>query len=611
MPDSADPFVAYDAARGANAKGEGKGPSQRDKLLTVTDDGKFWRCSDGIAYVTVPVDGHLEHHRVRSQRFRDWLIVKAGREFPIEVAGKTRPGTFGKNAVEDALTACEAMAAASQQVRSAALRVGSAGAAHYLDLGDSDWSAAEVTPSGWRIINTAPVPILRTRRTRPLPRPTSGGSLSPLRELLPMGEEDEWRLAILWMLAALRPAGPYPILALSGEQGTGKSFTARVLRRLVDPCGDDIMQPPREDRDLIAAARGNHVLAFDNLSTLSGELADSICRLATGGDIGGRLLYTNDESAAFSAQRPIIVNGIPDLVSRGDLVSRTIFVRLAPMERRRTEAELWASFNEAASGVLGAMLDVLAAALARLPDVKLPNDTASFRMADFTLLAIAAEDALNWPAGAASAALRRNMRGAAALMTDLDPVAIAIRALIDRDGRFEGLVSNLHARLTALTDMDTRRAPGWPRNASRLGEHLRRLAPALRGAGINVVERRGNAGMIVQITARSSGVGDGSSLFKFGQEERGSEPPPRPNGAVNSHPKSPAPPTHFSENGGNPGASTTVASVGSVEACRSGVGASYTQNGQASQPVEPCSVGSVGRKSPEFTPTLPIWRVTL
>jgi hypothetical protein len=30
--------------------------------------------------------------------------------------------------------------------------------------------------------------------------------------------DDRWRLAIVWLLAVLRPAGPYPILALSGEQ---------------------------------------------------------------------------------------------------------------------------------------------------------------------------------------------------------------------------------------------------------------------------------------------------------------------------------------------------------------------------------------------------------
>ena len=200
------------------------------------------------------------------------------------------------------------------------------------------------------------------------------------------------------------------------------------------------MQPPRQDGDLISAARNNHVLAFDNLSSVSGELADSLCRLATGGDIGGRSLYTNDNSAAFAAQRPVLLNGIPDLVSRGDLASRTLFVRLSPMRQRRPEAELWNIFNAAAPGILGALLDVLSVALANLPAARLPEDSATFRMADFALLAIAAEPALGWPSGAALAALRQNSRGAASALADLDPVALAIRELV-RPGPYTGLIS--------------------------------------------------------------------------------------------------------------------------------------------------------------------------
>jgi hypothetical protein len=575
---------------------EGKGPSQRDKLLSVADQGTFWRCPDDVAYATIPVAGHLEHHRVRSQRFREWLMVTASQEFSMEIAGKIRPATFGKNAVEDALMACEAMAAAGGIIMPASLRVSQTEDALYIDLGTLDWKAVEITPSGWRVIPRAPVPILRTRRTRALPIPTSGGSLELLRELLPLGGDDKFQLAILWTLAALRPTGPYPILALSGEQGTGKSFVARVLRRLVDPCGGDIMQPPREDRDLIAAARSNHVLAFDNLSNVSGELADSLCRLTTGGDIGGRALYTNDESAAFSAQRPIIINGIPDLVSRGDLVSRAIFVRLKPMERRRTEGELWSCFNEIAPGVFGALLDVLAAARAQLPNVRLPDDSAAFRMADFTLLAIAAEGPLGWSSGAAMDLLRGNMRGAAELMTDLDPVAIAIRDLVDGEHPFKGLVSALHLRLTESTDLDTRRAPGWPKNASRLGEHLRRLAPALRGAGIDVVERREKTGMIVQITTGSSAVGDRSSLSEF-QKRREEE---AEHVGVNLLHNLPTPPTSAAENCGNPSGLSEGAGVGSAGECRSGASALCTQNAQSSQLVEVRDVGGVGRNPPSL-----------
>ena len=313
--------------------------SQRDKLIVVTDSAQVWRCTDGIAHVTIPVGQHLEHHRLRSSRFREWLMLEAGQRFPTVIAGISRPSAFGKNAIEDALSFTEAMAAASTTLFPAALRVTQHEERCYLDLGEPEWQAAEISPGGWRIIDAPPVPLLRTRRTRALPMPQHGGSLEPLRQLLPIDGDDEFRLIVLWILAALRPFGPYPIIAWSGEQGTGKTFASKVLRRLVDPSGDDVMQPPREDRDLIAAARSNHVLAFDNLSSVSSELADSLCRLSTGGDLGGRLLYTNDESAAFAARRPIILNGIPDMTTRGDLASRALFVRLSPMRRRRPEAD--------------------------------------------------------------------------------------------------------------------------------------------------------------------------------------------------------------------------------------------------------------------------------
>lgn len=550
-------------------------PSQRDKLLIVSDRCQFWKCDEGIAHVTIPVNGHHEHHRVRSQRFREWLLVTAGREFPVEIAGKVRPGTFGKNAIEDAQSACEAMAAATGTILPAPLRVTRRGDALYLDLGDPEWRAVEIKPGGWKIIDSPPVPILRTRRTRALPVPVHGASLAPLYDLLPIEGEDERRLVVLWLLGALRPTGPYPIVALSGEQGTGKSFVARALRRLVDPCGDDIMQPPREDRDLIAAARSNHVLAFDNLSSVSGELADSLCRLATGGDLGGRMLYTDHESAAFAAQRPIILNGIPDLVSRGDLASRSIFVRLAPMQRRRPEAELWSAFNTAAPDMLGALLDVLSAALTNLPAVKLPDDSAPFRMADFALLALAAEPALRWPTGAALGALRRNARAAGKLIADLDLVAIAIRGLIEREGAFAGLVSTLYTRILETVDLDTKRSPGWPRGAARFGEHLRRIAPALRDTGIDITERRSKIGMTIEIRPKPEGVGERRSLFELDGEKREREGDGRgeiETDGVNSGLISPTPPTRKPENDGNVGVCPHPEGVGGV----GGVGATYT-----------------------------------
>jgi hypothetical protein len=42
-------------------------------------------------------------------------------------------------------------------------------------------------------------------------------------------------LVIAWIVAALRHRGPFPILVIKGEAGTGKSLFSRIVRSLVDP----------------------------------------------------------------------------------------------------------------------------------------------------------------------------------------------------------------------------------------------------------------------------------------------------------------------------------------------------------------------------------------
>ena len=95
------------------------------------------------------------------------------------------------------------------------------------------------------------------------------------------------------------------------------------------------------------AANNSYLLAFDNLSGVPHWLSDALCRLATGGSFAVRQLYTDDEEVLFEASRPILVNGIEEVVSRPDLGDRAIFLTLAPIADadRRPEAELWREFE--------------------------------------------------------------------------------------------------------------------------------------------------------------------------------------------------------------------------------------------------------------------------
>ena len=465
--------------------------SQRDALLDVADAGTVWRTPEGETFATVPVAGHVEHHAVRSQNFRDWMLSTLACQY--EQNG--RPASANGNTIRDVLIAIEARAYTEARHK-AALRVVKHGDSIFIDLGGANWEAVEVQRTGWRIVPCAPVPIIRARKTAPFPIPAKPGDLAPLRRILGQLSDADFVLMIAWALGALYPIGPFPILILSGEQGSGKSTLARLARRLADPTHGDLLQPPGDDRDLIAAARNNRVLAFDNISSLKPDLADALCRVSTGGELGGRALFSDHDQATFAATRPIILNGIPDLASRGDLASRSVLLRLPPLDNRKTESDIAVEIEAALAPAFGALLDALAVALATMPNVPTPK----VRMADWARLVVAAEPALSWRAGTFLAALSGNAAIATGALVEGDLVASAMRAFAsDNAGGWRGRMSELRAVLSETIPQETRRSGDWPGNARWFSDRLRRVAPALRAMGVNVATRETSKGTIVEI----------------------------------------------------------------------------------------------------------------
>jgi hypothetical protein len=272
---------------------------------------------------------------------------------------------------------------------------------------------------------------------------------------------------------------------------------ARLAQKIVDPVTGDLLQPPGDDRDLIAAAKNGRVLAFDNISGIKSDLADSLCRLSTGAEIGGRALFTNHDSASFRACRPIILNGIPDLAARGDLADRSIVIRLEQFDRRVTERDFWREVEAGLPSITAALLDAMVTALARIEDVPTPD----CRMADFARLIVAAEPALPWAPGPGGflAAYSANRRRIITSIIEGDLVAAKIAALINRDGEWSGLVSELFNLLSAEVSLESRRTSDWPGNARWFSDRLTRAAPALRGTGVDISTRQEARGTRVDI----------------------------------------------------------------------------------------------------------------
>ena len=483
--DGAIDFVDVQSAAPIDLKDAGL--TQREALLQICDAVDVWRSPCGDVFVSCPLGQHIEHYPIESRSFRQWMLHELARRY----SDKGRPASAGENALRDARAAVEARALLHPKTHETFQRVAEHKGEIFLDLGDRDWSAMQVTKSGWSHANAAPVPILRSKRTAPFALPNANGDFVPLRRLLSHLDHDTFVLFVAWCLGALLPRGPYSVLVLGGEQGSGKSTLARLAQRLTDPVNGDLLQPPRTDRDLVAAAKANRVLTYDNVSSLSAELADSFCRLSTGSEIGGRALFSDHDTASFSASRPIIINGIPDLAARCDLADRAVVLRLPKMSRCMTEKD-WRSQVEAIlPATLVGMLDALSYGLKMLDATPTPN----LRMADFARFVLAAEPKLPWEAGNFIAAYQRNRLEAVRVLADGDVVVRAIDTFLGPDP-WTGFMAELYDR---LSQRHVLRPADWPGNPRWFGDRLRRAAPTLRAIGIDSQERRESGGTCVTL----------------------------------------------------------------------------------------------------------------
>jgi hypothetical protein len=102
-------------------------------------------------------------------------------------------------------------------------------------------------------------------------------------------------------------------------------------------------------------ANSTHTLAFDNVSGLPALLSDGLCRLASGGSLAVRHLYTDDAEVLFEAARPMLLNGIEDMIGRPDLADRAIVLTLPPINDAQwhPESELWLDFEYSRPVILG------------------------------------------------------------------------------------------------------------------------------------------------------------------------------------------------------------------------------------------------------------------
>jgi hypothetical protein len=481
---------------GHDPKGAKPRASDHLRELLEMEEYEVWRSPGNEVWVSVRLNGHVEHWPVRSARTEAWLRRLYGQVYKRLVP---------KVAVEDVMADLRATGLLFGDAYPVFTRLGgwkekeTGERRVYLDLGRPDWTVVEVTAEGWRVIpaSEAPVRFHRNEYQFPLPVPEKGGSLDPLWDLLPLHGERERLLVMGWLIGSLNPWGPYPVLILSGEKGAGKSTAGEILKRLLDPTKAPRRSEPENEGDIVIAAQNNHVLLYDNLSQIPPKISDAFCRLSTGGGLSKRKLYTDDSEVVLEAQRPVILTGIGFGAIRDDLADRAIRVELTRIadEDRVTDSQLWTRFHREHPRILGALLDAASVALQRFDEVE---EELGFlpRLADWIVWAEAGVSHFGVPLGELREAFYDVQGEFDSEFLESNPLGGSI-LLFTRDWQpgesrrytSKQLLEELE-KVVFGGQVNTKNLMDWPKSPEALVRRLPRLQSALRSAGIVVTKER-------------------------------------------------------------------------------------------------------------------------
>ena len=468
QPRASKPVMSADADTIAITDSEGRQRKQVDILVDIGQGHELFHDPGRTAYASV-------RNMVLAVDSRDYREVLAERFLSLADRGANR------NSIGDAIATLTSIAKFRGQCHPIWLRTAAIAEHIAIDTGSDN-----VIMIGSEGVKEQPAASVRFRRTAGMLALPKWNEAQPdfARIWKYLNVCDEHRpLVAGFMLAALRPTGPYPILFLGGEQGTGKSTATRVIRRLIDPSTALLRAPPKDVRDLLVAAYNCWLLALDNLSYLTPQLSDALCRLATGGAISERALYSNTDEVLIEVQRPVIVNGIEDVATRPDLAERGLHIELDMIRVRQSESDFWRDFDKDAPAIFAGLLDGLVQSVSdhrRIDLGPLP------RMADFAKFAAAGMQPLGFSAETFINSYRANLETGLFAGFESSLVGRALVRLVRDQGQWKGTTTELLTALSRFVEDSEARSANWPKSPRALSGAIRRLAPALRLQGLDI-----------------------------------------------------------------------------------------------------------------------------
>jgi len=465
-------------------------------LLKNTPSLKFFCDDKEEIYVSLPIQSHTETLLCESKAFRRWVAREHWNIYQSAPSAE---------AIKSALSVLSSEASFGDKNNKLSIRVAKKENIVWYDLSNAQWQSVRISPFDWEVTDGPPKTFKRLRHQKSQVLPTKEENLKKILDFVNISDEKSKLLLLVYIVSCFIPGFPHPALFVHGTQGTAKSSLAKILKTVIDPSATETSEMPKSLPELLQLLSHHWFINFDNLSRLSQERSDILCKAITGTGFSKRSLYSDDEDFIYVLKSCITLNGISLPATSPDLLERGIILELEriPDEKRKTEEEIQKNLEKALPEILGGIFSTVSKALSLRNTVHLEKKP---RMADFVEWGCAIARAIGYTQKEFLNAYTQNTEEQNDRLLDSDPIALSLSEFLEGESSWKGTPSKLYEGLKESTEsigLDMGRYSGFPKNVNHLMMKIRRLQPNLSKRGIEIRNVKEDRKRIVIIEKQS------------------------------------------------------------------------------------------------------------
>jgi hypothetical protein len=295
--------------------------------------------------------------------------------------------------------------------------------------------------------------------------------------------ENYYSTVITWMVCTLFPERDQTALEITGEENSGKSTAAWIIKSLIDPSEKTLNEAPISSKEFLTIAQANHIIAIDNADDIPESIQKQIFELLTSG-IQNQTNHGNSGNTwTITLRNPVIVISTSSMLSHTLLAKQSISINLPNLEEANNFRFIKEQFQENQPRALLELAKIAADTLKNSRNASLKIDDDIY----FDNFTLTGEGVCNYFDIEVETFVKTSKALNEEIIDNIIDESTVARSLLSWAAENSEIKTNKplnHWYKELIKSLPDEEHDDWPKSMRRFGAELKKIAPKLKKKGI-------------------------------------------------------------------------------------------------------------------------------